>query len=95
QQPTPFKDTTAAKPDYRIFDLTEKTPLLTSKAGDESKTKWDSKDETGLRQVAGVKNVEYHRDVKPILQKSCVACHTAKDGREPAGNLNLDADQET
>ena len=26
----------------------------------------------------GVKNVEYYRDVKPILDRSCVACHTQK-----------------
>lgn len=95
QKPTLFKDTMAARPDYRVFDLTQKTPLLTSKSGDESKLKWDSKNETGLRQVAGVKNVEYHRDVKPILRKSCVACHTSRAGREPAGSLDLDADQET
>jgi hypothetical protein len=39
-------------------------------------------------------NVEYFRDVKPILERSCVACHTSKDGREPAGKLDLDADHE-
>jgi hypothetical protein len=38
--------------------------------------------------------VEYHRDIKPILQRSCALCHSAKDGKEPAGNLNLDADDE-
>ncbi|MCE9532041.1 MAG: hypothetical protein K8T89_13090 [Planctomycetes bacterium] len=94
QKPTLFKDTFAARSDYKVFDLTQKTPLLTSKASDQSKTKWDANDETGLRQVADVKNVEYHRDVKPILQKSCVACHNSKDGKEPAGALNLDADDE-
>lgn len=39
-------------------------------------------------------SVEYKRDIQPILQKSCVACHTKSD-KEPAGNLVLDADDET
>jgi Hydrazine synthase alpha subunit middle domain len=89
QKPTDFKLTAAAKPDYAVFDLTQKTPLLTTKAKDESKKKWDPKDETGLAFATGVKNVEYFRDVKPILDRSCAACHTAKDGK-PAGNLVLD-----
>ena len=65
QQPTRFEDTAAARPDYQIFDLTKRTPLLTTKALDESKKKWDAKDESGLRFDGGVKNVEYFRDVKP------------------------------
>ena len=31
-----------------------------------------------MRFVEGVTNVEYFRDVKPILERSCVACHTSK-----------------
>ncbi len=88
QKPTEFKLTAAAKPDYPVFDLTAKAPLITSKAKDESKQKWDVKDRTGLRFETGVKNVEYFRDVKPILDRSCIACHTSKD--KPAGNLVLD-----
>ena len=61
-----------------LWDLTEKTPLLTDKKHDESGKKWDGKDEAGLRFVKGVKNVEYWRDVRPILDRSCVACHTHK-----------------
>jgi hypothetical protein len=87
QKPTDFKLTMAAKPDYAIFDLTEKTPLLTTKEKDESGRTWDAKGEAGLRYEAGVKNVEFWRDVKPILDRSCAACHT---GDKPAGNLVLD-----
>src|SRR5262249_16899791 len=65
QQPTEFKDTLASKPEYALFDLTKQTPLLTSKDKDESKTKWDKSDETGLAFAKGVKDVEYHRDIKP------------------------------
>jgi hypothetical protein len=92
QKPTPFSLTAAARPDYEVFDLTARTPLLTTKAADESRRKWDARDETGLRFQTGPKNVEYFRDIKPILDRSCAACHTAKDGK-PAGNLVLDDDR--
>jgi hypothetical protein len=77
QKPTEFKDTLAGKPDYEPVDLTKQTPLLTK---------------TGLRFAPSVKNVEYYRDIKPILDRSCVACHTSKADK-PAGNLVLDDDQ--
>jgi Hydrazine synthase alpha subunit middle domain len=91
QKPTSFEKTAAAKVDYPIFDLTARTPLVTTKARDESGKKWDAKEESGLRYEKGVKNVEYFRDVKPILERSCVACHTQKSDK-PAGNLVLDDD---
>ncbi|MDY3554074.1 hypothetical protein R5W24_003191 [Gemmata sp. JC717] len=91
QKPTDFKLTAAAKPDYQLFDLTEKTPLLAPPSGDQSKKQWDAKAETGLTFAAGVKNVEYFRDVKPILDRSCAACHTLK-GDAPA-KLVLDDDK--
>jgi hypothetical protein len=95
QAPTPFDKTAAAKADYPVWDLVNTTPLLVDKARDESKKKWDSEGAAGLRVVKnGPLNVEYHRDIEPILQRSCAACHTARDGKEPAGNLNLDADDE-
>jgi hypothetical protein len=50
------------------------------------------KNETGLRFEKSVKNVEYHRDIKPILERSCVACHTQK-AAAPAGKLVLDDDK--
>lgn len=89
QQPTEFALTAAAKPDYRIFDLTKQTPLLTTRESDESRKKWDEREQSGLRFDKTVKNVEYHRDIKPILDRSCAACHTEKRG-SAAGNLVLD-----
>src|SRR5207253_9329099 len=83
------QDTAAAKPDYVLFDLTTQTPLLTTKKNDQSGKKWDIKDETGLRFAKGVLNVEYHRDIRPIFERSCVACHSGKSAK-PAGNLVLD-----
>ncbi|HKB40084.1 MAG TPA: hypothetical protein VKD72_26850, partial [Gemmataceae bacterium] len=92
QLPTPFEKTAAARPDYRLFDLTRQTPLLTAKKNDQSGRKWDVRDETGLHFDKAVKDVEYHRDVKPILARSCVACHTKK-AEKPPGKLVLDDDR--
>src|SRR5262249_15327388 len=89
QKPTLFKDTFAARPDYHVFDLTKSTPLVTTKDRDESGKKWDVKDQTGLKFAKGVLNVEYYRDIVPIFERSCVACHTGKSDK-PAGNLVLD-----
>jgi hypothetical protein len=89
QKPTDFKLTAAAREDYPVFDLTQQTPLLTTKKQDESGKKWSANDQTGVRFAKGVKDVEYFRDVKPILDRSCVACHTQKADK-PAGNLVLD-----
>jgi hypothetical protein len=89
QKPTPWAPTAAAQASYRVFDLTRETPLLTSKPLDESKRKWDVKDETGLRFAKTVQDVEFYRDVKPILDRSCTACHTQK-WPNPAGHLVLD-----
>jgi hypothetical protein len=93
QQPTPFEETAAARPDYPVWDLSERTPLLTSKPLDESAKQWDVGDETGVRYADDVHNVEYWRDVRPIFERSCVACHT-KDSKDPPAGLVLDADEE-
>ena len=91
QKPTPFEKTVAARPDYVPFDLTKATPLLTTKKNDQSRKKWDADDETGLRFEKSVKNVEYHRDIRPIFERSCVACHSQKSSKS-AGSLVLDDD---
>lgn len=94
QQPTPFEKTAAALEDYKLWDLTESTPLLADKPLAESSQQWDREKSTGLRTVKqAVVNVEYYRDIQPILARSCTACHT-KTKSEPAGNLVLDADDE-
>ncbi len=95
QQPTAFERTAASKSDYEIFDLTNATPLLTNKVNDQSQRQWDVDGAAGLA-ISGqsVVNVEYFRDVQPILQRSCCACHTSNDEQQPAGNLDLDADDQ-
>jgi hypothetical protein len=94
QAPTPFEKTAAALASYQTFDLTRSTPLLTTKSADQSHRKWDAAQQTGLRYEPSVKNVEYMRDIRPILQKSCAACHTAKWERQ-MGMLVLDDDSPT
>jgi hypothetical protein len=91
QAPMPFETTAAASPKYNVFDLTRQALLLTTKEKDESGRKWDADDSTGLRHEAAGKTVEFLRDVKPILERSCVACHT-QSWEKPAGNLVLDDD---
>jgi hypothetical protein len=105
QKPTDFKLTAAAKPDYPVFDLTTRTPLVTTKKLDQSGKRWDVKDETGVRFISpsprggrgdrgegGAFTVEYFRDIKPILDRSCVVCHSEKSGKA-AANLVLDDDR--
>jgi hypothetical protein len=92
QKPTDFQKTAAARADYKVFDLTGRPPLVTSHANDKSGQKWDANNETGLRYAEGQVTVEYHRDIKPIFERSCNSCHTARDGRVPDGNLVLDDD---
>jgi hypothetical protein len=94
QQPTPFEKTAAARPDYALFDLTQKTPLLTSQAKDASGQQWDTAQEVGLRFEKAPKDVEYWKDIRPILDHSCTACHT-KQWSQPAGGLVLDDDATT
>jgi hypothetical protein len=94
QKPTVFGLTAASRPDYKVWDLVNTHPLLVDRGRDRSKRQWDATNQTGLRFAGGVQNVEYFRDIQPILERSCVACHTARSGKSPAGNLNLDADDE-
>ena len=99
QKPTHFALTEAAKPDYKLWDLVNSTPLVTEKskgaASQFKNAKFDAADSTTLRLIEnGPANVEYHRDIAPILKRSCVACHTDKEGNEPPAELNLDADDE-
>jgi hypothetical protein len=90
QKPTLFEETAASKPEYKVWDLTANPPLFTTKAADRSGQKWDKDDRTGIQFAAGVKDIEFHRDIKPILQRSCIACH--KKSEKPAGRLALDDD---
>lgn len=68
EQPTDFDETAAARADYLIQDLAQTTPILTRTSGSETTT-------TVLPERAV--DVEYHRDIKPILERSCIPCHNS------------------
>lgn len=76
QQPLEFAQTAAAQPDYVPFDLSKVTPLLTRVNG-----------QPALRtENTAVVDVEFIRDIRPILQTRCVSCH---QGANPPGALDL------
>lgn len=80
QLPLSFEGTAASQPSYPITDLSKATPLLTQGANGQP----------ALRTVnSSVVNVEFYRDIRPLLQRSCVSCHTGSDPNPP-GNLVLD-----
>ena len=83
QMPLDFDLTYAASPEYQIPDLTKSTPLLTKNAQGEADLRT-----AGDRAV----DVEFHRDIKPILQRSCVGCHSESTEGGPAAQLRLDDD---
>jgi hypothetical protein len=73
-----FAGTAAALASYPVTDLTTQTSLLTK----------DTAGNTTVRQAGRlVVDVEYYKDIKPILQRSCVTCHSKSS---PAAGLALD-----
>jgi len=80
QQPLDFATTAAALPSYEVPDLTTTTPMITLDASGQPVL--------DVRPVPLV-DVEFLRDVRPILVAKCVSCHTQADPTPP-GNLVLD-----
>ncbi len=84
QQPLQFEQTAAAGADYEIENLAKSTPLLSFNDQGQSIVK---------RSDTGVVDVEFYQDIRPILQRSCVQCHT-QTAAEPPAQLVLDDYQE-
>jgi hypothetical protein len=80
QQPLAIERTAAGRPGFRPADLTKQTPLLTPAPSHELTTR----DVRG-----GAVDVEFYRDIRPILQRSCIQCHTRAKASD-AGQLVLD-----
>ena len=80
QQPLDFAQTSAGQAGFEPVDLVAVTPLLTHDGGGDP----DLREENG-----GVVDVEFLRDIRPILQSRCVSCHTKNDATPP-GELVLD-----
>jgi len=82
QHPLDFNQTAAAQADYQVWDLANTTPLLSK----------DGEGKPAVTTVAqGAVDVEYYRDIKPIVQRSCVQCHSTA-GRQEA-QLVLDDEE--
>lgn len=76
QAPLAFESTAAGQPGFEPVDTVASTPLLTLVG-----------DEPALRiEPASHVDVEFLRDIRPILQARCVSCH---QGPSPPGNLDL------
>lgn len=80
QQPLDFHSTAAGQPGYAVVDLSHETPLLTEDGSGNPASRVES---------TGTVDVEFLRDVRPLLQRSCVPCHTQSDPNPP-GALVLD-----
>ena len=76
--PLAFAGTAAAQAGYSVQDLTTTTPLLSK----------DGAGNTIVKNTAKlIADVEYYKDIKPILQRSCAQCHS---GAGAAAGLVLD-----
>jgi Hydrazine synthase alpha subunit middle domain len=81
QRTLSFAQTAAGKPGYAPVDLTrQQMPVLSITPEGQTLIKY-------LNQRA--LDVEFHRDIKPVLKAKCASCHT---GASPPAGLNLNDD---
>jgi len=78
QQPLRIENTAAGAAGFTPVDLTTMVTLLSKSPTGETLVKTNP---------PGAVNVEFLRDIRPVLQRSCVPCHSAAN---PQGNLVLD-----
>ena len=81
QTPLDIATTYAGRAGYTPWDLTRFATLLTKNASNETVLRTNA--------IAGAANVEFLRDIRPLLQRSCNSCHTTNNPAPP-GNLALD-----
>jgi hypothetical protein len=76
QKPLAFEGTAASKPEYEVLDLSVTTPLVV--AG-------ETPDQPRLEmRPEPLVNVEFYEDIRPILERSCVSCHSGGVADPPA-----------
>ena len=80
QLPLDFHTTAAGQPGFPVVDLVHETPLLAGPLGADPTIRIEPLPRT---------TVEFIRDIRPLLQRSCTPCHT-KNAANPPGNLVLD-----
>jgi hypothetical protein len=81
QLPLNITNTLAGKPGYQVVDLTQVTPWLTKVASNLT---------IAVNRPERLVDVEFIRDIRPILTRSCVPCHTTASNPVP-GNLVLNS----
>ena len=54
-------------------------PVTSAELGDASKLPPPAK-----------KDINFAKDIKPIMEKCCMQCHTEKDGKKPKGKYSMD-----
>jgi hypothetical protein len=80
QLPLEFESTAASLSSHQIFDLSQQTPIIAH----------DAQGDPILNVLAQSRvDVEFLRDIRPLLVRSCIGCHTATDP-DPPGDLVLD-----
>lgn len=77
----PFTDKAADSASYQPWDLVNQTPMLQLDAGNNS--------QVVNRSTTGLWEVEFRRDILPILQSKCASCHTSANNLPPANNARL------
>ncbi|MBN8481651.1 MAG: hypothetical protein J0L88_08690 [Xanthomonadales bacterium] len=77
QLPLAFAGTAAAQSNHVVTNLTATTPLLTANAAGEPALRIENTSQV---------SVEFLRDIRPLLQQRCIACH---QGSNAAGKLDL------
>jgi len=79
QMPLSIANTMAGKPEYQAVDISTVTPWLTKVASNLT---------VAVNRPERVVDVEFVRDIRPILTRSCIPCHTSASNPVP-GNLVL------
>lgn len=78
QMPLAFAGTAASSANYPVKNLAESTTLITR----------DAQGNNSIEELqTSVVDIEFYRDIRPILQQHCVSCHNSS---QQAGQLELD-----
>jgi len=80
QAPLPIQNTAAGQSGFKPVDLTTAVLLLTKSTNGATVVKTNP---------PGQMTVEFFRDIRPVLVRSCASCHTGSSNTPP-GNLVLD-----
>lgn len=72
----PFEGTEASDPGYAVWDIARKTPYITADGSGNPTVAYRT---DGGGNDVGLWDIEFNRDVKPILDAKCVSCHDASN----------------